>query len=97
MTADLAAAWQLAVIPAAVFVTWAAKALGRWLNRAFSRSMEDAITLIMQPRFDAIGSTLGDLRRENARDHLEVSDRLEALEARVAQIETHLNPQETST
>lgn len=79
------------VVPVvALASTVSARALGRWFAAALKASMEAAVADIVKPHLDRLGSSLATLRAENAADHADVQTRLEALEQRVAAVESRL-------
>lgn len=72
--------------------TAGAKWFARWFGTAVKASMEEAVNDIVKPHLEHLSSAMQTMRDENARDHAEVSSRLNALEARVALVEARLTP-----
>lgn len=85
----LLAAAVVVPIVALASTAWARWA-GRWFAAALKASMEAAVSDIVKPHLDQLGASLDTLRAENAADHANVASRLEALEQRVAVVESRL-------
>jgi DNA-binding FrmR family transcriptional regulator len=86
----IAAASAGAAVVVAAGVRW----LLHWLGRAIGNSMREAITETVQPQLSAVDAKLSAafdvMLTENREDHLQVAERLDAVDARLDAAESRL-------